>query len=116
MRQIVIHARAVHRVAQPRANLRFQRLNQANRRLMGFRPRRNARHNLARAAIERQRRVFGMEQVDQLLAREPFPLPTLRLTDADTLRGLAGLLDFRFEHLKLENYQSWGKIAAPVAV
>lgn len=57
-----------------------------------------------------------LEQVDELLAREPMPLPQLALVDSDDLKGLAGLLSFSFEKLKLENYQSWGKIAAPVAV
>ncbi len=57
-----------------------------------------------------------LEQVDELLAREPIPLPDLVLVDADDLTSLAGLLNFTFENLKLENYQSWGKIAAPVAV
>jgi len=57
-----------------------------------------------------------LEQVDELLAREPMPLPELALVNADDLKGLHGLLNFSFENLKLENYQSWGKIAAPVAV
>ena len=57
-----------------------------------------------------------LEQVTELLAREPMPLPELRFINADKLKGLNGLLDFKFENLKLENYQSWGKIAAPVAV
>ena len=57
-----------------------------------------------------------LEQVDELLVREPFELPKLEFVDADGLRGLDGLLNFKFENLKLDNYQSWGKIAAPVAV
>lgn len=57
-----------------------------------------------------------LEQVDELLSREPMPLPKFELVDADGLKGLDGLLDFRLENLKLDNYQSWGKIAAPVAV
>ncbi|HQX54409.1 MAG TPA: thymidylate synthase [Pyrinomonadaceae bacterium] len=56
------------------------------------------------------------EQVDQLLAREPLELPRLEIFDADGLRGLEGLLNFTYEHLKLDNYRSHGKIAAPVAV
>ena len=56
------------------------------------------------------------EQVDQLLAREPLELPRLEIFDADGLRGLEGLLNFKYEHLKLDNYRSHGKIAAPVAV
>ncbi len=57
-----------------------------------------------------------LEQVNELLSREPMPLPKLEFVNADTLKGLDGLLDFKFENLKLDNYQSWGKIAAPVAV
>lgn len=57
-----------------------------------------------------------LEQVDELLSREPMPLPKLELVDTDGLKGLDGLLNFKFENLKLDNYQSWGKIAAPVAV
>ena len=44
------------------------------------------------------------------------PLPTLELSGADRLKGLDGLLNFKYENLRLQNYQSWGKIAAPVAV
>ena len=57
-----------------------------------------------------------LDQVNELLAREPLPLPTLEFVNADSLKGLDGLLNFKFENLKLENYQSHGKIAAPVAV
>ncbi|MEQ1605143.1 MAG: thymidylate synthase [Pyrinomonadaceae bacterium] len=57
-----------------------------------------------------------LEQVEELLSREPMPLPKLELVNAERLTGLEGLLNFKFENLKLENYQSWGKIAAPVAV
>lgn len=56
------------------------------------------------------------EQVEELLAREPKPLPELKLVDAGDLKGLDGLLNFKFENLKLDGYESWGKIAAPVAV
>lgn len=57
-----------------------------------------------------------LDQVNELLAREPFDLPTLELADAENLRGLDGLLRFKFENLRLENYRHHGKIAAPVAV
>lgn len=58
-----------------------------------------------------------LEQVEELLSREPFPLPRLEiLEDATRLRGLPGLLEMRYEHLKLAGYQSHGKIAAAVAV
>lgn len=57
-----------------------------------------------------------MDQVRELLDREPLELPTLQIVEAAGLKGLDGLLNFKFENLKLENYKSWGKIAAPVAV
>ena len=58
-----------------------------------------------------------LEQVNELLSREPLPLPILEIRDPDsTLRGLDGLLSFSFEHLNLVGYKSHGKIAAPVAV
>jgi len=58
-----------------------------------------------------------LDQVEELLAREPFPLPQLVILDeAKPLRGLDGLLGMRYEDLKLVGYQSHGKIAAAVAV
>ena len=58
-----------------------------------------------------------LEQVQELLSREPFPLPRLEILDEATrLRSLQGLLDMRYEDLKLVGYQSHGKIAAAVAV
>jgi thymidylate synthase len=57
-----------------------------------------------------------LEQVEELLKREPFALPKLEFKDAKTLKGFEGLLNFKYENLSLQNYQSWGKIAAPVAV
>ena len=57
-----------------------------------------------------------LEQVNEVLSREPMPLPSLEIQNAEHLRGLDGLLNFKFENLRLENYQSWNKIAAPVAV
>jgi thymidylate synthase len=57
-----------------------------------------------------------LEQVEELLKREPLELPKLEFVNAETLKGLQGLLDFKYENLNLRNYQSWGKIAAPVAV
>ncbi|MEP6637048.1 MAG: thymidylate synthase [Acidobacteriota bacterium] len=56
-------------------------------------------------------------QVDELLAREPLPLPRLEIVDGGKpLRGLEGLVDMRYENLKLVGYESYGKIAASVAV
>jgi thymidylate synthase len=57
-----------------------------------------------------------LEQVEELLRREPLPLPKLELRDAENLKGLQGLLNFRYENLNLAAYKSHGKIAAPVAV
>jgi thymidylate synthase len=58
-----------------------------------------------------------LEQVRELLAREPLPLPRLEIRDGGgALRGLEGLLSFRYEHLHLAGYRSHGKIEAPVAV
>lgn len=58
-----------------------------------------------------------LEQVEELLAREPFALPKLEINDPEKkLRGLAGLLNFRYDDLSLVGYQAHAKIAAPVAV
>jgi thymidylate synthase len=57
-----------------------------------------------------------LEQVDELLSREPLELPKLEFVNAEGLKGLDGLLRFNYANLKLQNYQSHGKIAAPVAV
>jgi thymidylate synthase len=57
------------------------------------------------------------EQVQELLSREPLPLPRLEIRDdAPRLRGLQGLLDLRYEDIALVGYESHAKIAAPVAV
>jgi thymidylate synthase len=58
-----------------------------------------------------------LEQVQELLSREPLPLPELKIVDLDNqLRGLDGLLSFQYGHLNLAGYRSHGKIAAAVAV
>jgi thymidylate synthase len=58
-----------------------------------------------------------LEQVEQLLSRDPLPLPELKINDPENeLRGLEGLLAVKYEHLNLIGYTSHGKIAAPVAV
>ena len=58
-----------------------------------------------------------LEQVQELLSREPRPLPRLEIKDdTQSLRGLAGLLGFRYDNLSLIGYESHAKIAAPVAV
>ena len=58
-----------------------------------------------------------LEQVNELLSREPKLLPRLEIKDDENrLRGLEELLNFRYEDLSLIGYQSHAKIAAPVAV
>jgi thymidylate synthase len=58
-----------------------------------------------------------LAQVDELLTREPLPLPRLEILDReDRFKGLQGLLAMRYENLNLVGYQAHGKIAAPVAV
>ena len=57
-----------------------------------------------------------VDQVNELLSREPFPLPKLEFINADGLKGLEGLLNMTYENLSLAGYRSHAKIAAPVAV
>ena len=57
-----------------------------------------------------------LEQVEELLGREPLPLPKLEFVEAENLKGLEGLLKFKYENLSLQGYQSHAKIAAEVAV
>ncbi|MEK6279134.1 MAG: thymidylate synthase [Acidobacteriota bacterium] len=58
-----------------------------------------------------------VNQVEELLARDPYPLPTLEILDETKRhRGLEGLLGMRYDDLKLAGYQSHGRIAAAVAV
>src|SRR6266536_395810 len=58
-----------------------------------------------------------LEQVHELLSREPLQLPRLEIDDEEKkLRGLQGLLALRYENLELIGYNSHGKIAATVAV
>ena len=57
-----------------------------------------------------------LEQVEEILKREPLPLPKLEFVNAENLKGLDGLLNFKYENLNLIGYQSHKKIAAPVAV
>ena len=58
-----------------------------------------------------------LAQVEELLSREPLPLPKLVIRDeGERLRGLDGLLRMRYEHVELIGYQSHAKLPAPVAV
>jgi len=52
-----------------------------------------------------------LDQVDEQLKREPYPLPQIKLqSDIDDI------FKFQYEHFKLINYQSHPKISAPIAV
>jgi thymidylate synthase len=52
-----------------------------------------------------------LEQVETQLAREPLPLPTMKLNPE-----VKSLFDFRFEDFELENYQHHPHISAPIAI
>ena len=52
-----------------------------------------------------------LEQVETQLAREPYPLPTMKLNPE-----VNSLFDFRFEDFELLDYQCHPHIKAPVAV
>jgi thymidylate synthase len=52
-----------------------------------------------------------MDQVQTQLAREPHPLPRLKI-----LRKPSSIFDYKFEDFVIENYQSHPGIKAPVAV
>ncbi len=51
------------------------------------------------------------EQVETQLAREPYPLPTMRINP-----DVRNIFDFRFEDFELSGYQSHPAIRAPIAV
>ena len=52
-----------------------------------------------------------MNQVDEILSRSPFDLPTLQINPQ-----VQSLFDFVYDDFELHNYQSHGPISAPVAV
>ena len=52
-----------------------------------------------------------MEQVDEQLSRQPYPLPIMKLNP-----NVKDLLDFNFDDFELLNYESHPHIKAPVAV
>jgi len=52
-----------------------------------------------------------LEQADRQLAREPLPLPRLKLNPE-----VDSLFDFRFEDIELVGYEAHPHISAPVAV
>ena len=51
-----------------------------------------------------------LEQVDEQLAREPRPLPVMRLNPA-----VKSLFDFRYGDFTLEGYDPWPAIKAPMS-
>jgi thymidylate synthase len=58
-----------------------------------------------------------VDQVNELLSRQPLPLPRFEIKDEQKqLRGLEGLLKLRYEDVGLIGYESHAKIAAQVAV
>lgn len=52
-----------------------------------------------------------LEQVETQLAREPLPLPQMRLNPEVT-----DIFDFKFEDFELVNYRSHAHISAPIAI
>ena len=52
----------------------------------------------------------GFFQADEQLAREPRPLPRLRLNPA-----VKSVFDFRYEDFTLEGYDPWPAIKAPMS-
>jgi len=52
-----------------------------------------------------------MQQVDEQLSRQPFPLPVMRLNP-----DVTDIFDFSFDDFKLDNYQCHPGIRAPIAI
>lgn len=52
-----------------------------------------------------------LEQAEQQLAREPYPLPQMKLNP-----GVQSIFEFRYEDFELVGYQSHPHIVAPIAV
>ncbi len=52
-----------------------------------------------------------LEQVEEQLAREPYPLPQMKINP-----GVSSLFDFCFDDFELVNYQAHPHISAPVAI
>jgi len=52
-----------------------------------------------------------MEQVNTQLAREPYPLPTMKLNPE-----IKNIFDFSYDDFTLENYECHPGIRAPIAI
>ncbi|MCH7697244.1 MAG: thymidylate synthase [Proteobacteria bacterium] len=52
-----------------------------------------------------------LQQADQQLARDPYPLPTMQINP-----DVKSIFDFRYEDFELINYQAHPSIAAPIAI
>ena len=52
-----------------------------------------------------------LEQVDTQLARQPFPLPEMKLN-----KDVDNIFNFKYEDFELINYQAHEKITAPIAI
>ena len=52
-----------------------------------------------------------LQQADQQLARDPYPLPTMQINPE-----VKSIFDFRYEDFELINYQTHPSIAAPIAI
>ncbi len=52
-----------------------------------------------------------LEQADELLRRQPLPLPTMRINPA-----VKDIDSFTYEDFELQNYRSWGALRAPISV
>ena len=58
--------------------------------------------------------VNHLEQVREQLSREPYPLPTVKILNADSPDWT--IWDWKYTDFELENYQSHPAIKAPIAV
>lgn len=52
-----------------------------------------------------------LQQADQQLERDPYPLPTMQINP-----DVTSIFDFRYEDFKLDGYQAHPSISAPIAV
>ena len=58
--------------------------------------------------------VNHLEQVREQLSREPYPLPTVKILNADSPDWT--IWDWKYTDFELENYQSHPAIKAPIAI